>query len=67
MLVPQRFLHAIRTFRVTVPEGLEAVAKGVLVNQRTRRGETTWLWNAKEPMASYLTTATIGEFDLRLP
>ena len=27
-------------------------------------GSTTWVWDAKEPMASYLTTATIGEFDL---
>jgi hypothetical protein len=25
---------------------------------------TTWEWEAKEPMASYLTTATIGEFDV---
>ena len=23
---------------------------------------TTWTWNAKEPMASYLATATVGEF-----
>ena len=56
---------AAYTFRITVPEGLEAVANGVLVSERTRRGRTTWVWNAKEPMASYLTTATIGEFDIR--
>jgi Peptidase family M1 domain/Peptidase M1 N-terminal domain len=53
------------TFRITVPAGLEAVANGVLERHRTRRGWTTWIWKAKEPMASYLTTATIGEFDLR--
>ena len=53
------------TFHVTVPAGLEAVANGVLKKQRTKRGSTTWTWDAKEPMASYLTTATIGEFDLR--
>ena len=52
------------TFRVTVPRGLEVVANGVLAGQRTRRDRTTWVWVAKEPMASYLTTATIGEFDL---
>jgi hypothetical protein len=53
------------TFRITVPRGLEVVANGVLRGQRSRRGHTTWVWDAKEPMASYLTTATIGEFDLR--
>ena len=52
------------TFEITVPRGLEAVANGVLKDRRTKRGWTTWTWDAKEPMASYLTTATIGEFDL---
>jgi Peptidase family M1 domain/Peptidase M1 N-terminal domain len=56
---------AAYTFRVTVPAGLEAVANGVLDRMKTKRGWTTWVWDAKEPMASYLTTATIGEFDLR--
>ena len=41
------------------------MANGELKSQRTRHGKTTWSWDAKEPMASYLTTATIGEFDLR--
>ena len=55
-------------FDITVPAGLEAVANGVLTDQRTRDGWTTWSWVAREPMASYLTTATIGEFDAgRLP
>jgi hypothetical protein len=52
------------TFRVRVPAGLEAVANGVLESKRTKGGWTTWTWNAREPMASYLATATIGEFDL---
>ena len=52
------------TFRITVPKGLEAVANGELEGIRTRRGHTTWTWDADEPMAPYLTTATIGEFDL---
>jgi hypothetical protein len=56
---------AAYTFRITVPAGLEAVANGVLDGKRTKHGWTTWTWDAKEPMASYLTTATIGEFDLR--
>ena len=33
--------------------------------RRTKRGRTTWTWAREEPMASYLATATIGEFDLR--
>jgi hypothetical protein len=53
------------TFRITVPEGLEAVANGILRDTKTSGGWTTWTWTAKEPMASYLTTATIGEFELR--
>lgn len=51
-------------FRITVPAGLEAVANGTLQDRRTRNGWTTWSWRAREPMASYLTTATVGQFDL---
>jgi peptidase M1-like protein/immune inhibitor InhA-like protein len=53
------------TFHITVPSGLEAIANGELVGSTTSGGKTTWTWDAAEPMASYLTTATIGEFDLR--
>ncbi len=52
------------TFKVTVPQGLEAVANGRLTSSRTSHGWTTWTWQATEPMASYLATATIGEFNL---
>ncbi len=50
---------------ITVPEGLTGVSNGVLKSSRTRGGWTTWTWDQREPMASYLATATIGEFDLR--
>jgi hypothetical protein len=56
---------AAYTFRITVPAGLEAVANGTLEGVRTKRDRTTWTWDAEEPMASYLSTAAIGEFDLR--
>jgi aminopeptidase N len=49
----------------TVPEGLEAVSNGVLEDTRTRDGWTTWAWDAEEPMATYLMTLAIGEFDVR--
>lgn len=53
------------TFRVAVPSGLEAIANGVLVSQRTRNGWTTWTWDAKEPMAPYLAGMGMGQFDIR--
>jgi len=56
---------AAYTFLVTVPAGLEAVSNGKLVGRWTKHGWTSWLWDAREPMASYLTTATVGEFDIR--
>ena len=41
------------------------VSNGVLERRRERRGWTTWTWNAREPMASYLAMMAIGEFDVR--
>jgi aminopeptidase N len=52
-------------FRVTVPEGKTAVANGELVSRRTRNGWTTFVWKATDPMASYLSTASIGDYDLK--
>jgi hypothetical protein len=51
-------------FKITVPEGLEVLANGRLKKHTTAGGLTTWVWDAPEPMASYLATATIGEFDI---
>jgi aminopeptidase N len=48
----------------TVPEGLEAVSNGVLEDRDTEKGWTTWSWDAEEPMATYLVTLAIGEFDV---
>ena len=48
---------------ITVPQGLEGVSNGVLKGSSTKRGWTTWSWEAKEPMASYLAMVTIGEFE----
>ncbi len=52
------------SFDVTVPDGYEVVANGVLGGQRTRHGWTTWRWDAREPMASYLATIDIGAWDV---
>lgn len=51
-------------FRVTVPEGLTVMANGVLLEQRTSAGRTTWVWRESDPMAPYLATVTLGVFDL---
>jgi aminopeptidase N len=53
------------TIEITVPSGLEAISNGVLRSERTRLGSTTWTWEAKEPMVSYLAMMAIGEFDVR--
>jgi hypothetical protein len=52
------------TFRVKVPNGPKVVANGRLVDRRSRQGWTTWTWQAKNPMASYLATVDVGEFDI---
>jgi aminopeptidase N len=52
-------------FRITVPKGKTAVANGYLVRQRTKGDWTTFTWRAPEQMASYLSTASVGDYDLR--
>ncbi len=50
------------TLAITAPADREVVANGRLVAQRTRHGWTTWTWDAKEPMATYLVGWTIGRY-----
>jgi aminopeptidase N len=52
-------------FTITVPDGKTAVANGELVSRRSSGGWTTFTWRARDPMASYLSTASIGDYDLR--
>jgi aminopeptidase N len=52
------------TFEVTVPEPYEVVANGFLRDRDRHTGSTTWEWEAREPMASYLTTIDIGNWDV---
>lgn len=55
---------ATYAFAVTVPTGLAVMANGVLVSNATSGGKTTWVWRETDPMAPYLSTATLGRFDL---
>jgi Peptidase family M1 domain/Peptidase M1 N-terminal domain len=52
------------TFHLDVPEGLQGVANGRLLGSETAGGRTVWTWDAVEPMAPYLATVNVGEFDL---
>jgi aminopeptidase N len=56
---------ATYTFRITVPKGKTAVANGLPAREPyTRAGWTTWTWRASDPMASYLSTASVGDYAL---
>ncbi|WP_328748372.1 M1 family metallopeptidase [Streptomyces sp. NBC_00285] len=50
---------------ITVPEGLQAVSNGELTATSTSGGRTTSTWHTAEPMASYLATLAIGDYDVR--
>ena len=51
------------SFEITVPEGLVAVANGLpSAEPATANGTTTWYWDAPDPMAAYLATASVGDY-----
>jgi aminopeptidase N len=52
---------ATYTFRIAVPEGMEAAANGVLSGSSTAGGRTTFTWEMAEPMASYLAIVVVGQ------
>ena len=49
---------------ITVPQGYTGIANGELVSATTTAGRTRWQWTSADPMASYLSTASIGNYDL---
>ncbi len=51
-------------FELTVPAGTTAVANGVLVEERQDNGDTTWVWELDEPMATYLVQVLIGPYSV---
>jgi len=53
---------ATYTFELFVPEGVEAIANGRLVERSTVRGTTRWTWKHVQPMAPYLATVATGQF-----
>ena len=54
--------------RITVPGSREVLGSGRLAsNAANADGTRTWHWVESQPMASYLVTATNGEFDFTPP
>jgi aminopeptidase N len=52
---------------IRVPQAKTALGVGELASQRHHRdGTTTWHWTEDDPTATYLTTATVGDFDYRV-
>jgi hypothetical protein len=49
---------------ITVPDGKTALGVGELRSRhKNRDGTRTWKWDEDDPTATYLTTATVGDFD----
>ena len=48
---------------ITVPVGVTAASNGLLVDETTTEGTTTYTWRMNDPMATYLAAVYIGEFD----
>jgi aminopeptidase len=50
---------------VTTDTPFTALANGVLVERRTAASTTTWVYEQDEPMATYLATVQIGQYEIR--
>ncbi len=50
--------------RMTVPTGLQVIGNGRFVGATTSGASTTWDWEMDSPMATYLATATIGDYQI---
>ncbi len=49
--------------QITVPEGITAASNGLLIDETTTDGRTTFTWRMDDPMATYLAAVYIGDFD----
>lgn len=51
-------------FTLSVPAGLTAVANGALINVTNSDEGSTYTWVMRQPMASYLATLAVGDFQI---
>lgn len=52
------------TFRINVPNTVQATANGNLVSRVRRGPRTTWTWQARDRMSTYLAMVAIGSFNV---
>lgn len=52
------------TFNITVPKPFEVAANGILTETISNNDTSTFIFEARDPMASYLATINIGDFDI---
>ncbi|MEY2849016.1 MAG: hypothetical protein RI885_1682 [Actinomycetota bacterium] len=55
---------ATMTLAMTVPTGLDVIGNGALESTTATGAATTWTYVMDRPMATYLATATVGEYDV---
>ncbi|MET7617010.1 M1 family metallopeptidase [Streptomyces sp. NPDC005408] len=48
---------------VTVPKGLQAISNGELMSTGPAGGRTRFVWKSRQPMASYVATLAIGDYE----
>jgi LPXTG-motif cell wall-anchored protein len=55
---------ATMTMSMTVPDGLDVIGNGVLVDETTEGSTSTFVYDMDKPMATYLATAVVGDYDV---
>ncbi len=55
---------ATYTFRITVTDTYEVAANGTLTQMLPDDGHVTYVWEMEHPMASYLATVQINDYDM---
>ncbi|RFA19488.1 hypothetical protein B7R25_11625 [Subtercola boreus] len=50
--------------RMTVPTGLQVIGNGRLASETASGASTVWDWEMDQPMATYLATATVGDYTI---
>ena len=55
---------AVFSIALTVPKDVAAISNGELVGRESSGKQRTWSWAEPQPMATYLATAAVGNFDV---